>query len=74
LALLLKAEVGKHIDGVIDFAAERIVRAAHSAAEHQLFSDGVHPTEIGYQGSHGGHYYLYEVYRLGLWSRFCRVR
>ena len=66
VATLLRAEVGDRIDGVIDFAAEPVVGQLTAPTNGQLFSDGVHPTDIGYRGAKGGHDYLYEVYRLAV--------
>ena len=65
VAILLKAQVGKTIDGVIDFAAHPIIGQANAASNPALFSDGVHPTERNARGD-GGHDYLYEVYRLAV--------
>lgn len=66
VATLLKAQVGRGIDGVIDFAADPVIGQLTAPQNTQLFSDGVHPTDRGYRGSRGGHDYLYDVYRLAV--------
>ncbi len=66
VAALLKQEVGRGIDGVIDFAGHPVIGQLTAPTNTQLFSDGVHPTDRGYRGSTGGHDYLYEVYRLAV--------
>lgn len=66
VAVLLKAQVGKGIDGVIDFAGHPIVGQISAPLNTQLFSDGLHPTDRNFRNSTGGHDYLYDVYRLAV--------
>lgn len=62
LAVLLKAAVGKQIDGVIDFGGDPVMGQVSAPSNGQLYSDGLHPTDRNYQGAKGGHDYLYERY------------
>lgn len=66
VATLLKAQIGRGIDGVIDFAGDPVIGQVTAPKNTQLFSDGVHPTDRGYRGFQGGHDYLYEVCRLAV--------
>lgn len=66
VAVLLKAQVGKGIDGVIDFAGHPIMGQISAPLNTQLFGDGLHPTDRNFRNSTGGHDYLYEVYRFAV--------
>jgi len=63
VATILKSEVGKKIDGVIDFGAHPVVGQLSAVNNLQIYRDGLHPTDRGWNGTQGGHDYLYEVYR-----------
>lgn len=62
LSRLLKEAVGKKIDGVIDFGGDPIVGQLSATTNGQLYSDGLHPTEISFNGAPGGHYYMVRIY------------
>ena len=68
VSVLLKAEVGKTIDGVIDFGGHPVMGQLTAANNLQLYKDGLHPTDRGWNGviGGGGHDYLSEVYRATL--------
>ncbi|NUT00783.1 MAG: DUF1996 domain-containing protein [Sphingomonas sp.] len=41
----IRAAVGKHIDAVIDFAADPVMGPDSAAQDRSLYSDGLHPTD-----------------------------
>ena len=62
LSRLLKEAVGNKIDGVIDFGGDPTVGQLSATTNGQLYSDGLHPTEISFNGAAGGHYYMVRIY------------
>lgn len=65
-AQIIQDAVGTRVDGIIDFGRAPIIGDDGAAFNTQLFSDGVHPTKIGYNGGLGGHDYLLDIYRKAL--------
>ena len=66
LAKLLKAAVGREIDGVFDFGGDPVIGSYAAAANLQLYKDGLHPTDIGWNGSEGGNDYMLRIYEAAM--------
>lgn len=67
-AEIMQLEVGKGIDGIIDFGRAPIVGDDGAPLNRQIYVDGLHPTTRDYNGGIGGHDYLFDVYEKALTS------